>query len=223
MNLISLLHQQLERSCAGSDATAQRVISMLGGAKKTFYFGDESVTPALLAKAGFDVTAFVTESSRVKEGCSFTQSFQPPDVCDGYGLIWYNGVVEFDPPTVRLEQLKSSCAKGTYVVFRALCWLIDPSPDTLSYCNGRYGVITPLDRLLLCAKQCGFTAEDFYISPKTDWTEGYFAPLRNAAQQLAGTENSSGHTAELGALEKEENMFRLHCEEYSYVYYILKG
>ena len=222
MNLISVLHQRLERSCAGSRATSERVISMLRGGGKAFYFGDEAITPALLSEKGFDVTAYITEESRVMDGMVYAKSFELPQCVSDCDVIWYAGVAEFDLPSVRLEQLKSHCKKGAYIVYRALCWLIEPSPDTRSYCKKRYGAITPLDAVLTDAKQAGFKIEDFYISPKSDWTEGYFRPLVEAAQQLSG-EQSGDVLSGMGELKKETDMFELHCEEYSYVYYILKG
>lgn len=222
MNLISILHQQTERSCAGSESTSKRVISMLKGAKTAFYFGDEAITPALLQQAGYEVTAYITERSRVKDGMRHAESFELPAEAVESDILWYAGVAEFDPPSVRLEQLKSVCKKGGTVVYRALCWLIDPSPDTKSYCTKRYGVLTPLDRLLTEAKQAGFKIEDFYISPKSDWTDGYFKPLVQAAEMLSG-EQGEAVLSGMGELKKETDMFELHCEEYSYVYYILKG
>lgn len=223
MNLISILHQRLERSCAGSEATAKTVVSMLKGGKSVFYFGDEAVTPLVLKAAGYDVCAYITEQSRVKDGMKHAASFELPKEAAECDVLWYAGVAEFDPPEVRLEQLKSVCKKGATVVYRALCWLIDPSPDTRSYCNKRYGVITPLDRLLTEAKQAGFKIEDFYISPKSDWTDGYFKPLVQAAQELSGEQEYRAAMSGMGELKKETDMFELHCEEYSYIYYILKG
>ncbi|MBE6902332.1 MAG: hypothetical protein E7478_07640 [Ruminococcaceae bacterium] len=221
MNLISQLYQTTERSCAGSEATSRRVISMLKGAS-AFYFGDEAVTPQLLREAGYATTAYITEKSRVRDGMQYADSFALPEPAKECDVLWYNGVAEFDPLSVRLEQLRECCKKGGTVVFRALCWLIDPSPDTLSYCRKRYGLMQPLDKALQEAKAAGFKVEDFCISPRSDWTKGYFAPLMQAAEQLSG-ERDGDVLSGMGELKKEADMFELHCEEYSYVYYILKG
>ena len=227
MDILNNLLQRLERSSPGSAESSRRVVSMIKGGGKALYFGDECMTPSLLAQAGCEVTALITEESRIPHGGDVTyitaKGFEPAQLGQ-YDVIWYNGFAEFDLPQVRLEQLKGACKKGGTVVYRTLCWLIDPSPDTRSYCKKRFGVITPLDSVLVTAKQAGFKIEDFYIAPKTDWTEGFYAPLSAAVQEYADSRESDSSLASgMGELERETSMFALHCEEYSCVYYILKG
>lgn len=224
MNLRGVLFGGMERSSAGSSATSQKVISMLSGGKSAVYFGDECVTPRLLQEAGYKVTALITDEGRAESfGAEFAKSFELPENSAEYDVIWYNGIAELEEVSLKLAQLKERCKKGGRIVFRALCWLIDPSPDTKSYCAKRFGIIEPLDRVLLYAKQAGFSVEDFYISPRSDWTENFYKPLLNAAQEYADLNDRDELLSGMGELKKEVDMFELHCEEYSYVYYILKG
>lgn len=230
MNLISVLYEQMERSSAGSAETSKRVISLCGKGGSALYIGDETVTPALLREAGYDVTAAITDKLRAetaqKAGLDVlsVQRFELPQGSENYDLLWYNGTVELEAPELRLRQLKDSCKKGASVVYRALCWLIDPSPDTKAFCSRRFGVLRPLDGILRAAKDAGFKIEDFYISPKTDWTTNFYTPLANAAREYAKLhEDEVSVSAGIGELKKETDIFELHCEEYSYVYYILKG
>lgn len=224
MNFTGAFFGGMERSSAGSEATSLRVISMLSGAKSALYFGDECATPRLLKEAGCEVTALITDEGRARSlGAKFVKSFELPENSAEYDVIWYNGIAELEQPALKLAQLKERCKKGGRIVFRALCWLIDPSPDTKSYCSKRFGVIEPLDRLLLHAKQAGFSVEDFYISPRSDWTDNFYKPLLKAAQEYSDAHDESEALSGLGELKKEVDMFELHCEEYSYVYYILKG
>lgn len=217
MDLRGVLSEHMERSSAGSEATSQRVISMLPSAKSAIYFGDECVTPRLLKEAGCEVTALITDEARAEKlGAKFVKGFELSENAAEYDVIWYNGIAELESVAQKLQLLKERCKKGGRVVFRALCWLIEPSPDTKSYCKKRFGVLEPMDRVLLYAKQAGFAVEDFYIAPRSDWTDNLYKPLLEAAQELTDT---SG----MDELKKEADMFELHCEEYSYVYYILKG
>lgn len=217
MDLRGVLFESMERSSAGSRATSERVISMLPSVKSAVYFGDESVTPTLLKEAGCEVYALLTDENRAKEcGARYVNSFELPENSAEYDVIWYNGIAELEPIVLKLQQLKERCKKGGRVVFRVMCWLIDPSPDTKSYCAKRFGVIEPLDRVLLYAKQAGFAVEDFCIAPRSDWTENFYKPLLKAAQEYADIND-------MDELKKEVDMFELHSEEYSYVYYILKG
>ncbi len=224
MDLRGVLSESMERSSAGSRATSEKVISMLPCAKSAVYFGDECITPKLLEDAGCKVTALITDEGRAeKAGAKFVKAFELPENSAEYDVIWYNGIAELEPVTQKLELLKTRCKKGGRVVFRALCWLIEPSPDTRSYCRQRFGVIEPLDKVLLYAKQAGFAVEDLYISPRSDWTENIYKPLLEAAQKYADASDTDELLSGMGELKKEVDMFELHCEEYSYVYYILKG
>ncbi len=224
MNLRGVLFGGMERSSAGSKATSQKVISMLPNVKSAIYFGDECVTPKLLCEAGCEVTALITDESRAEGfGAKFVNCFELPENSAEYDVIWYNGIAELEQVALKLAQLKEHCKKGGRIVFRALCWLIDPSPDTKSYCAKRFGVIEPLDRVLMYAKQVGFAVEDFYIAPRSDWTDNFYKPLLDAAQRYADASDKDELLSGMGELKKEVDMFELHCEEYSYVYYILKG
>lgn len=230
MNLINILNGKMERSSAGSRATSEKVISLCPKGSSALYIGDETVTPALLKAAGWSTTAAITDELRAKSAVSAgldvleVQRFELPQGAENYDLLWYNGVVEYDSPELRLEQLKGSCKKGGTVVYRSLCWLIDPSPDTKAYCTRRFGVIRPLDGIIRAAKDAGFSVQDLYISPRSDWTTEFYSKLTAAAQEYAGQhEGEASLTAGLSELQKEIDMFELHCEEYSYVYYILKG
>ena len=66
--------------------------------------------------------------------------------------------------------------------------------------------------------------QDFYIAPKSDWNAGYSTPLLAAAEKYAGVhKEDSSVSLGMSELRKEAGIFEAHCEEYSCVYYILKG
>lgn len=224
MDLRGVLYGGMERSSAGSRATSERVLKMLPKGSKAIYFGDECVTPELLSEAGFEVTAYITDEKRAESlGAKYVKGFELPENSADHDVIWYNGIAELERIPQKLALLKERCKKGGRVVFRVLCWLIEPSPDTKSYCAKRFGIIEPLDRVLSYAKEAGFAVEDFCIAPRSDWTENFYKPLFKAAQEIA-SESADGDTLSgMSELKKEADMFELHCEEYSYVYYILKG
>ncbi len=228
MNFLSILDEGMERSSAGSAETSQQVISLCGTKGRALFLGDEAVTPSLLKQAGYEVSAAIAHPRRdaMAEGIEILplQRFELPDNSAEYDLIWYNGIVEFDGIDHRLEQLRASCKKGATVVYRALCWLIPPSPDTLRFCEKRFGGMAKMDSLLLTAREVGFRVQDFYIAPKTDWTVNYYQPLLRAAEEYSSTHGEdAAFGSGFGELRRETEVFSLHCEEYSYVYYILKG
>ena len=228
MNFLSILYSGLERSSAGSRETSQQVISLCKKSGKALFLGDEAVTPLLLKEAGYEVTAAITDERRaaMAEGVDVisVQRFELPENASEYDLLWYNGTVEFDSTAHRLEQLRSSCRKGAVVVYRALCWLIEPSPDTRRFCESRFGKLVPMENVPLMAREAGFRVEDFFIAPRTDWTVNFYDRLMSAAQEYASSHGEdSAYRSGFGELKRETEMFELHCEEYSYVYYILKG
>lgn len=231
MNLISVLLQQLDRSSPGSVETAKQVIGMLNGAapESALFFGDDTYTPHLISeKFGCRLCAALTDDQRAEQGkaagldCCAVQQFELPG--GSYDLIWYNGIVEFDGVTQRLELLRDKLKKGGTLVYRNVSWLTEPSPDTKVFCQRRFGQILPLDRVLVLAKEQGWKVQDFYIAPKSDWNAGYYIPLLAAAEKYAGVhKEDSSVSLGMSELRKEAGIFEAHCEEYSCVYYILKG
>lgn len=231
MNLISVLLRQLDRSSPGSTETAKQVLGMLSGipAGSVLFIGDEVSTPAMISEHfKCRPCAAFSDEFRAEQGRNAgldsvaVQQFELPG--GNYDLIWYNGTVEFDGIEQRLDYLREKLKKGGTLVYRAVSWLTEPSPDTRLFCQRRFGQILALDKELVLAKEYGWKIQDFYIAPKSDWTTGYYSQLITAAEQYAGVhKEDSSVSLGMSELRKEAGIFDAHCEEYSYVYYILKG
>ncbi len=232
MNFIGRLFHTMERSSAGSRGTSETVLSMCGDIipHSALFAGDDLYTPKLIKKRfGCDLLSVFTDEERTKqalemglEACT-VRLFELPECGAGYDFLWYNGFVEYDGIETRIDRIKSAVKSGGTTVYRTLCWLIDPSPDTYSYCTRRFGVIEPFDKVLGIAKEQGFKIKDFYIAPKTDWTKNFYDPLSVAAAEYEHTHPESADVlSAMNELRREIDMFELHCEEYSYVYYILQ-
>ena len=229
MSFLNSLLEQMERSTAGSEDTARTVLRMCGElrAKNALFLGDDIFTPQLIREqTGAEVLATFYEDFRAERAKTRGLSTRVVGAyellpCEGgWDFVWYNGGTEPDGVPRRLEQLRGVLKKGGIVVYRTLCWLIDPSPDTKGYVERRFGRPVPLDSVLREAREQGFKIKDFYIAPKSDWVGGYYKPLGELLKALEGTADNEA-AAGLGEVNKENYMFELHSEEYSYVYYIL--
>lgn len=231
MSFFNDLLKQMDRSTAGSDETAQKVMEMCGkpSAKTALFFGDDLFTPDLIAKTtGAKLLATFYEDHRAEKAAAMgletrvvgAYEVTRSDNADGWDFIWFNGSTEPDGVPRRLEQLKNALAKGGAAVYRSLCWLIDPSLDTKSYVERRFGRPVPLDNVLIAAKEQGLKVNDFYISPKSDWTHNFYEPM-NALLGKIERESDGEDSTGIGEVSKETYMFELHSEEYSYIYFIL--
>ncbi len=196
--------------------------------QKALFVGDDHFTPKLIKRTCRGLTAAFTEEQRAERAAAegldscVVQLFELPKTEGGFDLIWYNGTVEFDGVTQRLNALKER-AKGI-VVYRALCWLIEPMPDTRLFYERRFGVIEQMYTVVYKAKELGFGVRDFYIAPKSDWREGYYKPLDAAAREYGNVHpDSSDASAGRALLDKEIDMFERHGEEFSYIYFILEN
>lgn len=233
MSFISRILSAMERSSAGSEATAKTVFSLCGEVERgctALYVGDECVTPRVLSQRLDRLRVGITDEARLAQAqrefpqAALVQPFELPQTQGGYDFVWCSANVEFESARARLAQLKGSVKSGGTAVFRALCWLIDPSPDTAAFCAHRFGRMKHLDEVLLEAKEQGFKVNDFYIAPKSDWTQGLYRPLLARAQEYeVQREDYAEVDAGLREIKREADMFELHCEEYSFVYYIMKG
>ena len=228
---LNAIIEQMQRSTAGSEETAKRVMQMCGGVKpkNALFFGDDIFTPRLIAEAmGLEVLATFGEEKRAEAakaaGLNARQvgAYEITKKDGGWDFIWYNGLTEPDGVMRRLERIHERLAPGGTAVFRTLCWLIDPSPDTRSYVERRFGRPIALDEVLREAKENNFSIEDFYIAPKSDWKRNFYEPMSDLVKKLEGAEDDE-QASGIGEINKEIYMFDLHSEEYSFVYYILKG
>lgn len=230
MSFIGNLIQEMERSTAGSEETSRKVMELCGAVKciNALFVGDENCTPRIISeKTGVKPLAAFYDRHRADSAAALgfetrvVGAFELPETEGGWEFVWLNCGTEPDGVPLRLERLHSSLKKGAVAVYRTLCWLIDPSPDTRSYVEHRFGRPVPLDAVLRFAKEQHFKIRDFYIAPKTDWTNGFYRPLSELVKKYeAAADNETA--AGIGEINKEMYMFDLHSEEYSYVYYILE-
>lgn len=229
MSFISGLMAGLERPTAGSESTAREVLKLCGelSARRVLFVGDDAQTPKIIENATKSrVFAGYAEQHRVERALEqgldahLVMPFELPRAEGGWEFLWYNGLTEPDGVSRRLEELKNIIKSGGTAVFRTLCYLIEPSPDTRCYVERRFGQPEELDRVLREGKEKGLSVRDFYIAPKSDWTHGLYEPLKAAVRELNSTLGDDEETAGIAELNKEMDMFELHSEEYSFVYYI---
>ncbi len=236
MSFMSSLLMQMERSTAGSDETTRNVMRSCGNVtgERVLFFGDDYFTPKLIyEQTKAEVTAAYYEDFRAKKaseiGLTAQQvgAYQMLENDGGWDFIWFNGSCEPDGVEGRLEQLKRALKPKHIAVYRTFCWLIDPSPDTRSYVEHRFGYPESLDSVIRKAKDQGFKVLDFVISPRSDWTHGFYGPMNELIKKLEGESDTSKSDGDvrsgIGELNKEMYMFNLHSEEYSFVYYILEN
>lgn len=224
---------RMDRSTAGSEDTARRVLKMCGGKtpRNALFFGDDIITPQLIAKeTGARIMATFGEEQRVNAAAEVgldarqVGAFEIAATDGGWDMIWYNGLTEPDGAARMLEQLHDSLTNGGLAVYRTLCWLIDPSLDTKGFVEHRFGRPVHLDEVLRLAKEQGFAIEDFYIAPRSDWKQNFYEPLSELVSAYENSrENTDGDaSAGIGEINREMYMFDLHSEEYSFVYYVLR-
>ncbi|MGN0679465.1 MAG: hypothetical protein ACI4JS_07375 [Oscillospiraceae bacterium] len=233
MSFLHSLLMQMERSTAGSDQTTRDVMRACGNVSggKALFFGDDYFTPKHISEVTkAEVTAAYYEDFRAEKAAEsgltvqHVGAYQILENNGGWDFIWFNGSTEPDGVERRLEQLKLAMKPKSKAVYRTLCWLIDPSPDTRCYMEHRFGYPEHLDGVIRKAKDQGFKVLDFVISPRSDWTHGFYEPMDELMKALAGEDDSADSDVQsgIGELNKEMYMFNLHSEEYSFVYYILE-
>lgn len=230
MNFIGTLLRDMERSSAGSEDTAEKVMELCGeiSPKKALFVGDDIFTPRLMKRSCGELVAAFAEDFRAETAAEsgidsrFVQLFELPQTEGGFDFIWYNGTVEFDGVTQRLNMLKERMTDGL-AVYRSLCWLIEPMPETRLFYERRFGIIEQMYSAAYMAKELGFGIKDFYIAPKSDWRDGYYKPLNAAAERYGKADPEIGDvSAALNMLDRETDMFERHGEEFSYIYFILE-
>lgn len=230
-SFLSAIIEQMDRSTAGSEDTARRVMQMCKGKpRNALFFGDDVFTPKLISETtGAKLLATFGEQFRAENAAAAgldartVGAYEIATTDGGWDFIWYNGLTETDGVPRRLEQLHSALSTGGVAVYRTLCWLIDPSLDTESYVERRFGRPEALDEILRKAKEQRFSIEDFYIAPKSDWRRNFYEPMSELMRKFEGVSDEEDVASGVGEINKEIYMFDLHSGEYSFVYYVLKA
>lgn len=230
-NFLSAIIEQMDRSTAGSEDTARQVMRMCKcKPQNALFFGDDVFTPTLIAETtGAKLLATFGEQFRAEKAAALgldartVGAYEVTKTDGGWDFIWYNGLTEPDGVPRRLEQLRGALSEGGTAVYRTLCWLIDPSLDTKSYIERRFGRPEPLDEVLRQAKEQRFLIEDFYIAPKSDWRRNFYEPMSDLVKKLEGASDEDDTASGIGEINKEIYMFDLHSAEYSFVYYVLRA
>lgn len=143
---------------------------------------------------------------------------------ESFDLIWCEGAIYNIGFAEGISAWKRYLKKNGFLVVSEASWISEPSIETKKFWSDAGCVLNFLDKNLIIIKEAGYNVIDFYIQPKTDWTDNYYKPMQEQIDRINEQYSKDIEAERVSSrLRQEIQMFSDHCEEYSYVFYIMKN
>ncbi len=213
----------LVRAAPGSDDSTRRALALLSPLPAAPLIADFGCGPGaaslVLARAtGARVLALDTHApflavlrraaaahglgDHVQPVCA--DMARPPIAPAGLDLVWSEGAAYTVGVADALAAWRPLLRAGGQLVLSDLVWLTGDRPaEAAGFWNAAYPAMADADALAATLTASGFTPAGRFILPRSDWSEGYYAPLerRLAAFRSAhpGDPDAAAVAAEIGA------------------------
>jgi SAM-dependent methyltransferase len=142
---------------------------------------------------------------------------------NSYDLIWSEGAVYIMGFRKGLSEWRTFLKPGGYIAITELSWLKDKPPqEAMEFWKAAYPAMKNIDENVIIIENAGYKLAEYFTLPDSDWTEGYFGPLRNRIIELRT--KYSGNNKKLAALDEEEaeiEIFKNYSSFYGYVFYVM--
>ncbi len=236
-------HTGLRRQGPGSDRSTKIALSMVDLPGKEAEILDIGCGPGaqtvfLAAETGGRVTAvdlFARFLEEVREragelGVADRVSTVRADMGSlpfddkSFDLVWSEGAIYIMGFQSGLSAWKRFVKPGGYVAVTEITWLVDdPSDDASLFWKEAYPGMGTFAENCAAAREAGYQLVGTYTLPREDWWTDYYRPLSNRLTSLLpsyppDSESGVGLREEL----KEIEIHRLHGNEYSYIFYVLR-
>ncbi|MBL6928591.1 MAG: class I SAM-dependent methyltransferase [Rhodospirillales bacterium] len=141
---------------------------------------------------------------------------------ESFDLIWSEGAVFILGVEAALRLWRPFLKPGAIIAFTEATWLTeDPPAEAKEYWAQGYPVMATAEANEATAKTLGYEALDRFILPASDWTDEYYAPLKERMDQTSDSADPD-MAATIAEALREIEIFERYGDSYGYVFYILR-
>lgn len=169
---------------------------------------------AAVQAAGF------TDRVKVIQADMSKMAFKP----ESFDLIWSEGAIYLMGFRNGLSKIRPLLKPGASVAVSEAVWLKPDPPREVAEFWNEYPEIDTVENKLKVISELGYDLTDFFILPRSAWTEHYYNPLEEkiAKYQIEWRGNSEAETV-LEAAQREISVFKQFSEYYGYAFFVMQG
>jgi SAM-dependent methyltransferase len=143
----------------------------------------------------------------------------PPGSVD---LLWSEGALYLLGFEQGLRLWRPLLAPGGCLAASECSWLrADPPAEAAAFFRAGYPGMAGIPENLERARAAGFDAIDHFTLPPAAWWDEFYTPLEQRMAQLA-PDADPALAAMIEETRREIGLYRLHCDSYGYVFYLLR-
>ncbi|MDC0833280.1 hypothetical protein CKA32_000941 [Geitlerinema sp. FC II] len=139
-----------------------------------------------------------------------------------FDLIWSEGAIYNMGFEAGLKYWKSFLKPNGYVAVTEISWLRSPvSDEATRFWNENYPQMQDIATNLNSIRQVGYREIGRFVLPESDWLDNYYnaiEPKLTTLRERYG--NDPDAIAIIESEQQEIDLYRRHCNEYGYVFYI---
>jgi len=143
---------------------------------------------------------------------------------ESFDLIWSEGAIYIAGFAAGLGAWRRFLKPGGWLAVSELSWLVpNPPAETAQFWARNYPGMKSIERNCQVISETGYVDADGFVLPVKDWWDNYYGPgqIRVAAlrKKYAGDPDV---LAILEDAQREYDLFRVHCDVYGYVFFVMR-
>jgi SAM-dependent methyltransferase len=143
---------------------------------------------------------------------------------ESFDLIWSEGAIYIAGFAAGLSAWRRFLKPGGWLVVSELSWLVpNPPAEAAQFWARNYPGMKSIERNFQVISETGYVDADGFVLPVQDWWDNYYGAGQTRVAALR--KKYAGDPDVLAILEdaqREYDLFRVHCEVYGYVFFIMR-
>ena len=143
---------------------------------------------------------------------------------ESFDLIWSEGAIYITGFAAGLGAWRRFLKPGGWLAVSELSWLVpNPPAETAQFWARNYPGMKSIERNCQVIGETGYVDADGFVLPVQDWWDNYYGPGQTRVAALR--KKYAGDPDVLAILEdaqREYDLFRVHCDVYGYVFFVMR-
>ena len=143
---------------------------------------------------------------------------------ESFDLIWSEGAIYIAGFAAGLSAWRRFLKPGGWLAVSELSWLVpNPPAETEQFWARNYPGMKSIERNCQVISETGYVDADGFVLPVQDWWDNYYGPGQTRVAALR--KKYAGDPDVLAILEdaqREYDLFRVHCDAYGYVFFVMR-